>query len=141
VARLGRLRAVRDRGAAAVEFALVTVPLFLILFGIIQFGFVFYSQIKISQSAREGARLISLNIHTSTPGTCDSDCVSYVKDRMADYASPLVTLTDSSYDTFDVCQAGWKQDHEAVVTVHYTVSIGLLFDVTVHGRASMPCGG
>lgn len=31
-----------DRGAAAVEFALVALPLFLILFGIIQYGFLFY---------------------------------------------------------------------------------------------------
>ena len=31
-----------DRGAAAVEFALVAMPLFLILFGIIQYGFLFY---------------------------------------------------------------------------------------------------
>ena len=45
-----------DRGQSLVEFALVLVPLFLILLGIIQFGFIFNSYVTITNASREGAR-------------------------------------------------------------------------------------
>jgi uncharacterized membrane protein len=45
-----------DRGAAAVELALVMPLLLLILFGIIDFGRMFNAQITLTQAAREGAR-------------------------------------------------------------------------------------
>ncbi len=46
-----------EDGAAAVEFALVAVPLFLLVFGIIDFGFGFHAWDGTSNAAREGARL------------------------------------------------------------------------------------
>ncbi len=52
----------RDRGAAAVEFALVALPLFLILFGIIQYGFLFYEVQGAASAAKDGARAASLGI-------------------------------------------------------------------------------
>ena len=46
-----------DKGASAVEFALV-LPIFLMLvFGIFQFGIAFNNWIAITHAAREGARL------------------------------------------------------------------------------------
>jgi Flp pilus assembly protein TadG len=45
-----------DRGQSLVEFALVLMPLFIILLGIIQFGFVFNSYVTITNATREGAR-------------------------------------------------------------------------------------
>ena len=51
-----RHAAAPDRGQSLVEFALVLVPLFLILLGIIQFGFIFNSYVTITNASREGAR-------------------------------------------------------------------------------------
>lgn len=45
-----------QRGAAAVEFALVLPVLLLVMFGIINFGVVFAQQISLSNGARQGAR-------------------------------------------------------------------------------------
>lgn len=45
-----------DRGAAAVEFALVSLLLFLLLFGIIEFGAYFAQNLALSNGARQGAR-------------------------------------------------------------------------------------
>ncbi|GLZ35830.1 hypothetical protein Lesp02_80170 [Lentzea sp. NBRC 105346] len=49
-----------DRGAAAVELALLMPLLLLLIFGIIDFGRALNAQITITQAAREGARLASL---------------------------------------------------------------------------------
>ena len=46
----------RERGAAAVEFALIFPLLFLLVAGIIDFGRFFFSQIQLTNAAREGAR-------------------------------------------------------------------------------------
>ncbi len=49
-------RADRSRGAAAVEFALVVVPLFVLLIGIINWGLMLSDRQAVSQAAAEGAR-------------------------------------------------------------------------------------
>jgi Flp pilus assembly protein TadG len=51
----------RDRGAAAVEFALLLPLLLLLIFGIIDFGRALNAQITLTQAAREGARLEALD--------------------------------------------------------------------------------
>lgn len=48
--------AVRQRGAAAVEFALVLPALLLLLWGLITFATMFYTQLAVSRAASDGAR-------------------------------------------------------------------------------------
>ncbi len=45
-----------QKGAAAVEFALIAPLLFTIIFGIIEFGLLFYDKQVITNASREGAR-------------------------------------------------------------------------------------
>jgi Flp pilus assembly protein TadG len=122
----------RDRGAAAVEFALVSIPLLVLVAGLIQFGFVFYSQITITQAAREGARALSLQV------PCDAACVSAVESRVTNAAAPAVTPT---FDVVQGCAPGATYTSSAVVEVHYQASLFGVYPVTVTGKASMPCGG
>lgn len=49
-----------ERGAAAVEFALVLPILIFLVFGIIEFGFVFNRWLSVTHAAREGVRVYSL---------------------------------------------------------------------------------
>ena len=51
-----RRRRSADRGQSLVEFALVLTPLFLILLGIIQFGFIFNAYITLTNATREATR-------------------------------------------------------------------------------------
>lgn len=61
--RLARRRS--DRGAALVEFSFVALPLFLLLFAIIEFGWSFFQLNDIRHGAREGIRLVAVNADPS----------------------------------------------------------------------------
>ena len=45
-----------ERGASAVEFALVVIPLLLVVGGIINFGVAFANQISLDNAVRQAAR-------------------------------------------------------------------------------------
>ncbi|MEU4604440.1 TadE family protein [Kribbella sp. NPDC023972] len=49
-----------DRGATAVEFALLLPLLLVLVLGVIDFGRLLNAQITLTQAAREGARLVAL---------------------------------------------------------------------------------
>lgn len=55
-----------ERGAAAVEMAIVMPLLLFVLFLLVDFGRLFDAQIQLTQAAREGVRLAALN-STSDP--------------------------------------------------------------------------
>ena len=55
-----------QRGAALVEFALVSALLCLLLFGIIEMGLLFQDQAEVSQAAREAARSAAIGDQTAT---------------------------------------------------------------------------
>ncbi len=59
--RVTLIRAKDEKGAAAVEFALVALLLVSILVGIVQFGFTFFQYLEVVHSAREGVRWASLS--------------------------------------------------------------------------------
>jgi Flp pilus assembly protein TadG len=61
--RRGRRRKDGSSGQSLVEFALVLIPLFLILLGIIQFGFIFNTYVTMTSAAREGARSGTIYIY------------------------------------------------------------------------------
>lgn len=52
----GTLRRRDDGGAAAVEFALVMIPLLYLVFGVISYGYMLSFRQSISQASAEGAR-------------------------------------------------------------------------------------
>lgn len=55
-----RRTALRKRGQAMVEFALVLPILLIILLGIMEFGLVFHEYLVVTHAAREGARVAVL---------------------------------------------------------------------------------
>jgi Flp pilus assembly protein TadG len=59
----------RDRGAAAVEFAIILPILLLLIAGIIDLGRMMYTEVVLSNAAREGSRMIALGYSTADAQT------------------------------------------------------------------------
>jgi Flp pilus assembly protein TadG len=81
-----RRREHRDRGAAAVEFALVIVPFVLVVFGSIDFGWAINHDVLVNNAAREGAREGSLN-----PVAADVEAV--VRESLSGTDPAAITVT------------------------------------------------
>ena len=58
---LGRFKRGRDRGANLVEFAFVMPFLILLVIGIVEFGWIFATNLDVKHGAREGARITVVN--------------------------------------------------------------------------------
>lgn len=74
-----------ERGAAAVEFAIVVPLLLLILLALVDFGRMFFVQVSVNAASREGARASSLGqstaqvdalVQASSPGTAELSTLS-----------------------------------------------------------------
>ena len=52
----------KEKGASAVEFALILTPLIILIFAIFQFGILFNNWIALTYAAREGARLAAVDV-------------------------------------------------------------------------------
>jgi len=56
----------RERGQSLVEFSLILMPLFLVLLGIIQFGFIFNTYITMTNASRDATRLGTIYVYDRT---------------------------------------------------------------------------
>lgn len=111
---LGLRRLAQDqRGASAVEFALISIVLAMFLVGIVQFGITFSQWIQLEHAAREGARWASLWNTTSTVRTV-------VKDSAPGLALTDADITiDPNPGTLAPPGAGYVTDTPVKVTVRY----------------------
>jgi Flp pilus assembly protein TadG len=128
--------AARERGAAAVEFALLLPVLLLLVFGIIDFGRALNAQITLTQAAREGARLAALG---------QPDVVNRTQAAASGLSPVTVTVT--------ACPDGAGPGADASVTTSYPFSFatpigaiagmfgstGLGSPITLTAQGVMPC--
>jgi len=80
------------RGAAAVEFALVIIPMLFLLVGVIEFGRLLWTRQSMQSLAMSAARCMALpQTECSTAGTYSSDkTVAFVIDGASKLGVPLV---------------------------------------------------
>lgn len=119
----------RDRGAVAVEFALVAPILLALVAGIVEFSHVYNLQISVTQAAREAAREMAIED--------DQDAAALA----AVAGAPGLSGADFGY-TFspETCTAG----ENMTVTISYpSATLTGIFGstVTVTGTGAMRCEG
>ncbi|MHC4321967.1 MAG: TadE/TadG family type IV pilus assembly protein [Planctomycetota bacterium] len=94
-----------QKGAAAVEFAIIAPLLFTILFGIIEFSLLLYDKAVITNASREGARYgILWGPNRPTDAEILAKVGSYTSDRLITFGtmvSPTTTIVRSGSDPGD----------------------------------------
>jgi Flp pilus assembly protein TadG len=110
--RFARLRRFRrdQRGAAMVEFAIIAPLLFALLFGIVDYGRLFFLYNKLTNAVREGARIGAVSGMTSAQQAAILSTVrSRVNDRDSLATGLTITLTplNNGVRTVQVVWAGY----------------------------------
>lgn len=130
------MRRKNEKGAAAVEFALILPVLLLILIGIVEFSLAFNAQLSLNQAAREGARYMA--IHNNS--TAASSAASNAAGRLTP-ASVATTFSFSGGGTS--CSPG----KQVTATTSYTLTTVTGFldaftgTIVMTGKGTMQCGG
>lgn len=117
-----------ERGAAAVEFALVLPILLVLVLGTIEFGRAYNTQISLTHAARESARTMAItNDWTKAVTTGKS-------------ASPSLDTTKMQ---FSAVPASCVANSMVQITIKYPLKTvtGIISDTTLSGMAAMRCGG
>src|SRR6478736_7540233 len=120
----------RERGAAAVEFALVAPILLGLVGGIVEFSYTYNLQISVTQAAREAARtMASFNDQSRARAAATA-------------GAPGLNAAGFTYTFTGACPSG--STGNAQVAVGYTAhSLTGIFggSVTVRGTGAMRCHG
>ncbi len=103
----------RERGAAAVEFALVLPVLVLFVFGIVDLGRAFMDQAILTNAAREGTRYATVVVKDATTATNSKTAIES-RAKAAAGLDPTAQSTVTANFTYN-CAAGTTM----VVTVTY----------------------
>ncbi|MEX5297864.1 pilus assembly protein [Kocuria sp. CPCC 205292] len=117
-----------ERGAAAVEFALIAPILLALILGTIEFGRAYNVQISLTHAARETARDMAIN-------NVWTDAVVHGMG-----AAPSLDLESGDFTpSLATCASG--QQIQVTVTQDLQTLTGVADDMTLTGKAAMRCGG
>lgn len=120
----------KERGAVAVEFAIVAPVLVMLLLGIMEFGRAYNAQVTLSSAAREGVRVMAIGNNTTAARTAVKNASTGLQPALAD---GNITITPS------ICTAGVQ----ATVKITYTLTTmtGIAGPFPMEGKGVMVCGG
>jgi Flp pilus assembly protein TadG len=110
-----------ERGAAAVEFAILLPVLILLLFGIIEFSIAYNHAQGLHAAAREGARVASL------PQTTQAAVIDRVKSSL----QGVLNSTDIQNATITVTPAGNQPCNGAPAGTHVVVTVSAPDDLAI----------
>jgi Flp pilus assembly protein TadG len=119
-----------ERGAAAVEFAILAPVLITLLLGTMEFGRAYNAQITLTNAAREGVRVMAVS--NSQPSA---------RAAARNAAVVLIPALRDSDVTFSA--ANCTTDAQMTVTINYTLSTvtGIAGPFAMTGKGVMLCGG
>ena len=131
----------RERGAAAVEMAIILPLLLLVIGGLVDFGRAYYLNVTATSAAREGARMVAMGYTTAQanaritaamPTNMQFTTVLVACPNAAETGSATVTITNG---------AGANQFHWMVLNVMPSFFGGSVPLPTLSSKGSMRCNG
>lgn len=119
-----------ERGAAAVEFAILLPLLLMLVLGTIEFGRAYNAQITLTNAARDGVRVMAINNDPTAAKTAAKNAAASV--------STTIPTSDITLST-STCSTG----NQVTLTIKYTLSTitGIAGPFPMTGKGVMLCGG
>ncbi|MDQ0619795.1 Flp pilus assembly protein TadG [Arthrobacter globiformis] len=123
-----------ERGAAAVEFALLVPILIVLVFGIMEFGRAYSVQMSLANAAREGARSMAITKNQDTARTAAKNAALHLSPALEN-GNITFSLTAGT--------SGCPTNAQTTVNISYNLSTmtGIVGPFTMTGRGTMLCGG
>ena len=134
-------RSHQERGAAAVEFALLLPLLMMLLLGIMEFGYAFLVQASVAGAARVGARDYAIHY---AEADAEANAIAGAEDAATSAFKDLMIVSATFLEKCDPADPDSKSTFE--LKYQYTSLTGLFdgllgSDVSITGKGSMQCGG
>ncbi|MDP9997771.1 TadE family protein [Pseudarthrobacter sulfonivorans] len=119
-----------ERGAVAVEFAILLPLLLMLVLGTIEFGRAYNAQITLTNAARDGVRVMSIANDPAGAKAAARNAAAGVSTAISDSDVTLST---------DVCKA----EQQVTLTINYNLSTitGIAGPFPMTGKGVMLCGG
>ncbi len=116
-----------EKGASAVEFALILPILIILVFGIVQFGIAFNNYITITHAAREGARIAAVDLNNPV-----------LKNIIIERAFPVqITEDDIVISTPEGTNIGDPVEVEITYNISITIPLVGSWDIPLKNKAIM----
>jgi len=124
-----------ERGAAAVEFAIVVPVLVTLLLGIMEFSRVYNAQSELSAAAREGVRVLAVTGNQASARSAARNVAVSLRPALQDSNFSFGTPCPSTVS------AGTSP--QATITITYSLSTltGIAGPFAMTGKGAMLCGG
>ncbi|MDQ0673691.1 Flp pilus assembly protein TadG [Pseudarthrobacter siccitolerans] len=125
-----------ERGAVAVEFAIVAPVLVMLLLGIMEFSRAYNAQATLSAAAREAVRVMAISNSPTDAKNAAKAAAASLRPGLED---AKIVFTNLSVPTSATCAAGTQIG----VTITYTQSTltGIAGAFPMTGKGAMLCGG
>jgi len=116
-----------EKGASAVEFALILPILIILVFGIVEFGIAFNNYITITHAAREGARIAAVDLNNPD-----------LKNIIIERAYPVpITPEDITISTPEGTNIGDPVEVEITYNISITIPLVGSWDIPLKNKAIM----
>jgi Flp pilus assembly protein TadG len=129
-----------ERGAEAVEFALVVPVILLIVFGAIEFGRLYNEQIQLTGAARSAARVMAIDSLTVITDSNLQSWAPALNPQLKASSNLSLTYINASGATASTCSTGGT----VTATLNYAAPLltGLWGPtMSLSAKGVMPCGG
>jgi Flp pilus assembly protein TadG len=110
----------KERGATAVEFAIIATLFFSVVFGIIEFGILMFDQHVLTNASREGARAgIVMRVPRLSNAEIENIVEAYAQEHMVSFNASSTLVFDPPISPVEASRIGNTFGTPLVVTVKY----------------------